>query len=245
MSYSRQDAMLLLPLLLIGFADASVAGAQCAPLCYKTSPLHSICENGFRNRMDIPLPLDSSFQTLYFDNVPIPPPAIKGIITAHPVYGLSYGFQFNGAFYSSGIGTGSDSSHSAVFWHDRADYLGYEYGFVSDLRNGLVLFYLCADCNTVNQRWGQTLVHGNYLNGVPVTYDVQVTVAGDFQVTARRLSNGGLVTSMTVVRPAWLPNLYGVGGYVTGVFQARVNKPAFYNSYLDLQGLWVYSDQCQ
>ncbi len=106
-------------------------------------------------------------------------------------------------------------------------------------------FYLCGDCNTSSQHWASWSLLGSRFNGVPMYYDVTLTGAGDFQVTATRVDNGSIVANSVFSKPSWMPDLSGDGGYITAVFQARKNNPAFYNSYLDLWSILVYSDQCQ
>ncbi len=107
------------------------AQADCYLICNKVGGevLRQLCWSGWRSRSDIPLPPSTSDQTLYFDNVPIPPNALKGIDgpSTHAINGYNIGFRFTGAFYTSGAGTSDNWSHSAVYWHDRADSLGFEY----------------------------------------------------------------------------------------------------------------------
>lgn len=174
----------------------------------------------------------------------MPPEVYNGIKTTTPIGG-SYGFQFDGAFYTSGSGVSDNFSHLALFWHDHpTSYFGYEYGFVSRLQNKQVQFYLCADCNTSSQRASEVRVVDGYLNGVAMRYDVQVKPNGDFQVEVRRLDNNNLVTLVTVAKPWWMANLYLVDGNLTAVSHSKVNKTAFHDSYLDLETLKMYSPQC-
>lgn len=237
--------------LLLGLAVLAVsprASAQSSPMCFVDSPPYSINWQGFRSRDDIPLPDNLLPETLFYDNVPVPPNAIKGLATPgliYPGWGL-YGFHFEGVFYTSGAGTADGSfSHSAVFYHDVQSTIGAnEYGFVSDLRNGRVLFYTCGDCNTSSQRWAQTTLVAGWLNGTPMSYDVKVTSSGNFQVEVRKLSDNSVVYSATISKPSWLPNLFKADGYMTAVFQTRVNRFEFYNSYLQIDDIKVWLPQC-
>lgn len=157
-----------------------------------------------------------------------------------------YGFYFEGAFYASGAGTADGSfSHSAVFLHDVQSTIDTnEYGFVSDLRNGRVNFYVCGNCNTASQDWAQTTVVAGWMTGIPMSFDVQVTPSGNFEIEVRKLSDNSVVTSTTVAKPWWAPNLYQVDGYMTAVFQTRVNRVEFYDSYLQVDDIRVWHPTC-
>jgi hypothetical protein len=145
------------------------------------------------------------------------------------------GILKRGEFWKAGSDTSVDGgNHLAVFFHQEQCYGGgAEYGFTRKLNEGnaTLYFFQCWNCNTGDELYTRKAVWS--FAGSDRIYRIIVQADGDFVVKVHKFASGGgleLVHAETVSKASWLPNLYGVNGYITA--NAHTGDSATADSYI-------------
>lgn len=124
------------------------------------------------------------------------------------------GFRIRGYATAIGNPSGTDPHNQlAASFTDSVSFTGTIYGLVVYLPDGLLRFFQCANCNTVNQQWSDTVVYNTPSDYY--SYQVSVNSDGSFNVMVVSPWLPYLtIASINVAKASWMPNAYNMSGYL-------------------------------